>query len=90
MSCIEELKYEILLSQCSFKEAREYVKKNFKEVHEVPPGYRIFNVHLIGVPPLLIGVEDEKVIFPYTKPCYGTFVMRIEGKEEIERLRAKK
>jgi len=90
LSCIEELKYEILLSQCSFKEAREYIKKSFKEVHEVPPGYRIFNVHLIGVPPLLVGVEDEKVVFPYTKPCYGTFVLRIEGKEEIARLRSKR
>lgn len=90
MSCIEEVKYEVLLSQCSFKEAREYIKKNFKETVAVPPGYRIFNVHLIGVPPLLVGIEEDKVIFPYTKPCYGTFVMRIEGTEEIERLRAKR
>ncbi len=90
MSCIEEMKYEILLSQCSFKEARDYIKKNFKESIEVPPGYRIFNVHLIGVPPLLVGIEGDEVIFPYTKPCYGTFVMRIEGKDEIAKLRSKR
>lgn len=90
MGCIEEIKYEILLSRCSFKEARDYIKKNFKETVEVPPGYGIFNVHLIGVPPLFIGIDGDKVIFPYTKPCHGTFVMRIEGKEEIAKLRAKR
>ena len=90
MGCIEEMKYEILLSQCSFKEARDYIKKKFKDFVEVPPGYRIFNVHLIGVPPLLVGIEADKVIFPYTKPCYGTFVLRMEGKEEIAKLRAKR
>ncbi|HPJ30372.1 MAG TPA: DUF1894 domain-containing protein [Methanothrix sp.] len=90
MGCIEEMKYEILLSQCSFKEAREYIKKNCKENVEVPPGYRIFNVHLIGVPPLLIGIDGEKVIFPYTKPCYGTFVLRVDGDEEIPKLRARR
>ncbi|MCR3884244.1 DUF1894 domain-containing protein [Methanotrichaceae archaeon M04Ac] len=90
MSCIDELKYEVLLSQCSFKEAREYIKNNFKEVIEVPPGYRIFDTFLIGVPPLFVGVEGEDVIIPFTKPCYGTYVMRIKGGEEIEKLRAKR
>jgi hypothetical protein len=90
MSCIDELKYDILLSQCSFKEAREYIKNNFKEVIEVPPGYRIFDVFLIGVPPLFVGIEGEDVIIPFTKPCYGTYVMRIKGGEEIEKLRAKR
>lgn len=90
MSCIDEMKYEILLSQCSFKEAREYIKKNFKDVVEVPPGYRIFDTFLIGVPPLFVGVEGEDVIIPYTKPCYGTYVMRIEGGDEIKKLRAKR
>lgn len=84
------MKYEILLSRCSFKEAREYIKKNFGDVVEVPPGYGIFNVHLIGVPPLLVGIDGDKVVFPYTKPCHGTFVMKIEGKEEIAKLRAKR
>lgn len=90
MSCIDEMKYEVLLSQCSFKEAREYIKNNFKEVIEVPPGYRIFDTFLIGVPPLLVGVEGEVVVIPYTKPCYGTYVMKIQGPEEIKKLRAKR
>lgn len=84
------MKYEILLSQCSFKEAREYIKKNFKDIVEVPPGYRIFDTFLIGVPPLFVGIEGEDVIIPYTKPCYGTYVMRMEGGDEIKKLRAKR
>ncbi|MDD1647435.1 MAG: DUF1894 domain-containing protein, partial [Methanomicrobiales archaeon] len=30
------------------------------------------------------------VVFPYTKPCHGTFLLRIEGPQEIARLRAGK
>lgn len=90
MGCIENLKYDIILSQCSFKEAREFVKNNFKELHEVVPGFKIFDVFIIGVPPIYIGIDGDQVIFPYTKPCYGTFLLRIESKEEVEKLRAKR
>jgi len=80
--------YEILLSNISFKEGREFIKKNFREVYEVKPGYKLFDVYLIGVPPVLKGIEDERVIFPYMKPCHGTFVLKIEGKiEEPDRLK---
>jgi hypothetical protein len=47
----------------------------------------MFDVYLIGVPPISIGVDGDDVIFPYTKPCYGTFLLRIRGEEEIESLR---
>ena len=90
MGCLEALKPEIILSQASFKEAREYIKKNVRECHEVEPGYKIFDVHIIGVPPLYVGVEGEHLIFPYTKPCHGTFVVKVPGGEELARLRAGK
>ncbi len=39
MGCIENLKYEMILPLgASFKECREYVEKNFKEVWYVDPG----------------------------------------------------
>ncbi|MDV2480486.1 DUF1894 domain-containing protein [Methanoculleus sp. Wushi-C6] len=88
--CLEALKPEILFSQASFKEARDYIKTNVREYYEVEPGYKIFDVHIIGVPPLYVGVEGDYVIFPYTKPCHGTFVVKVVGGEEIERLRARK
>jgi len=90
MGCLEALKPEIILSQASFKEAREYIKKNVREYHEVEPGYKIFDVHIIGVAPLYVGVEGEHLIFPYTKPCHGTFVVKVPGGEEIARLRERK
>ncbi|HUV79822.1 MAG TPA: DUF1894 domain-containing protein [Candidatus Bathyarchaeia archaeon] len=89
MGCIELMDYKILLSNISFKEGREFIKGNFKEVYEIEPGYKLFDVYLIGVPPIFVGVEDGNVIFPYVKPCHGTFVLKIEDEEEIDRLRTK-
>ncbi|MGB4279029.1 MAG: DUF1894 domain-containing protein [Methanoculleus sp.] len=84
------MKPEVLLSGSSFKEAREFIRKNFKEYYEVEPGYRILDVHIIGVPPLYVGIEGENIVFPYTKPCHGTFVVKIPGSDEIARLRERK
>jgi hypothetical protein len=86
MGCIELMDYEILLSRISFKQGSEYIKKNFQKVYEVEPGYKLFDVYLIGVPPILVATEDNYVIFPYIKPCHGTFILKIEGAEEVERL----
>jgi hypothetical protein len=88
MSCIEQMKYKLHLERTSFKEAREYVEKNSEEVYYVQPGYKIFkDYYLIGVPPVAIGVKGKELLFPYVKPCHGTFVMSVESEEEINRLR---
>jgi len=42
------------------------------------------------VPPLYVGIEGENIVFPYTKPCHGTFVVKIPGSDEIARLRERK
>ena len=89
MGCLEALKPEIILSGSSFREAREYVRRMSRSA-EVEPGYKVFDVHIIGVAPLYVGVEGEDLIFPYTKPCHGTFVVKVPGGEEIARLRARK
>ena len=76
MSCIEQMKYTILLQRISFKEAREYIEKNSEEVYYVSPGYKIFkDYYIIVVPPIAVGVKANALIFPYTKPCHGSFVM---------------
>jgi hypothetical protein len=90
MGCIEELKYEVVLSQASFKECREYVKEHFAERYEVEPGFRIFESYIIGLPPIFVGVEGDVVFFPFTKPCHGTFLLRIESPEEVAHLRSMK
>ena len=89
MGCLEKLPYEVILRQVSFKECREYIRRHFSEKYDVQPGYRIFDIYLIGVPPIAIGVDGNDIIFPYTKPCYGTFLVRVNNaREEIERLRS--
>ncbi|MGD9936864.1 MAG: DUF1894 domain-containing protein [Methanoregulaceae archaeon] len=90
MSCIEQIKYEILLQGASFRESAEYIRSHFAEWYEVEPGYVLFGAHLIGVPPVVLGIDGEDVIFPYTKPCRGTFLLRARGPEEIARLRERK
>jgi hypothetical protein len=91
MSCIEQMKYTILLDRISFKEAREYIEKNSDEVYYVSPGYKIFkDYYVIGIPPIAMGAKGNALIFPYTKPCHGSFVLSIENEDsikEINRLR---
>ena len=91
MSCIEQKKYKILLEKTTFKDSREYIEKNSDEVHYVSPGYKIFNdYYVIGIPPIALGAKGNALLFTYTKPCHGTFVLTIddeESKKEINRLR---
>lgn len=81
------MNYEILLPNSSFRECAEYIKKNFKEIYYVDAGFKIFDGYLIGVPPIPIAVDGDDVILPYVKPCHGSFVLRIPGGEEVERMR---
>ncbi|HOT07683.1 MAG: hypothetical protein A4E45_01945 [Methanosaeta sp. PtaB.Bin039] len=87
MGCIEELKPETLLQRISFKEAREFIEKNSDEYYYFQPGFQLFGEHLVGVPPLAVGIKEGYVVFPYTKPCHGTFVLRYKDEREAERVR---
>ncbi|MFZ2498999.1 DUF1894 domain-containing protein [Methanosarcina sp.] len=91
MSCIEQMKYEILLERISFKESREYIEKNSDEIYYVSPGYKIFkDYYIIGIPPIAVGAKGNALIFPFTKPCHGSFVLSVENEDsikEINRLR---
>ena len=88
MGCVESMNYEIVLRADSFKESRDYIKAHFKEFIDVQPGFKVFDIYVIGLPPIAIGLEGDFVIFPFTKPCHGTFLLRIEDKEEAARLRS--
>jgi hypothetical protein len=81
------MKYEIILRDASFRECRDYIRGNYKEYVDVDPGFKIFDKHVIGVPPISIGFDGDVIIFPFTKPCYGTFLMKIEDHDEAERIR---
>ena len=66
MGCVEDLKSEILIRDASLREYREYVRSHFSEWIDVEPGFKIFDVHVIGVPPIAVGLDGDFVIFPYT------------------------
>ncbi|KAF5092020.1 DUF1894 domain-containing protein [Methanospirillum sp. J.3.6.1-F.2.7.3] len=90
MGCLESLPYEVLLSKISFKESREFLSR-YQEKYDIEPGYRMFDLNIIGVPPIRVAVDGNALIFPFTKPCHGTFLIRVpEATEEIERLRNRK
>jgi hypothetical protein len=90
MGCIESLPYEVILRGASFKECRDYIRNHFKESIEVKPGFKVFDTHIIGVPPISVALDGDFVIFPFTKPCHGTFLLRVEDKAEADRLRKRK
>jgi len=51
----------------------------------------MFDLNIIGVPPIRVAVDGNALIFPFTKPCHGTFLIKVpEATEEIERLRNRK
>ncbi|XRO76136.1 DUF1894 domain-containing protein [Methanocaldococcus sp. 10A] len=81
MACIDKMNYEILYKG-GFKDCAEFIRKNFKNVKEVNAGDEIIKgIFLIGIPPIPVAYEDNYIIFPYTKPCYGTFVLKINLEE---------
>ena len=90
MGCLESMRHEILMRDATFRECREYILSHFPEHFEVLPGYKIFEKYLIGVPPLYIAVDGDDVIIPYTKPCYGTFLIRVPDPGMAAELRQKK
>ena len=49
---------------------------------------------LIGLPPIPVAYEDNYVIIPYSKPCYGMFVLKIKldeiNKDKKEKKKSKK
>ncbi|KUG15649.1 hypothetical protein ASZ90_014694 [hydrocarbon metagenome] len=87
MGCVEDLGYEVIASGVSFKESRAYIEEHCPEVYYVNPGFRIFEKAIIGVPPIAIGIENSFVILPYTKPCYGTFILRVDSASEADMIR---
>ncbi len=90
MTCVEDLDKEVILQGSSFKESREYVEAGFTEIYYVDPGFRLFEKHIIGIPPIAIGMDHDFIVFPFTKPCYGTFLLKVEDAEEAKRLRSLK
>ena len=90
MSCIDNYNYEILFKG-SFKECSNYIKKNFKNIKYLKAGEEVLKgILLIGKPPIPVAYEGDSIIFPYTKPCYGTFVLKVPLGESVRKNKDKK
>jgi len=82
VACVEDLPYEVVLSTAPFAECREFIEKHCARYCHVNPGFRLFDKYMIGAPPIVIGVDGDVVVFPFTKLCYGTFLLQIEDAAE--------
>jgi hypothetical protein len=65
------------------------IEKLDYEVYEVKPGFKIFDKAMIGIPPVRIGLDGDVVTFPFTKPCHGTFLLRVSDAAEADMVRRK-
>ncbi len=82
--------YTVFASKISFKEAKKIINQNSKEVIHVKPGDKILGVRIIGIPPIPVGINEDKgtVVITYTKPCHGTAAIELPvANEDIEEIR---
>ncbi|HMK53536.1 MAG TPA: DUF1894 domain-containing protein [Methanobacteriaceae archaeon] len=85
--------YVIHLNRAGFKDCAKFIEKEAKSVVYIPAGAKIVGARIIGVPPVPIGIDEERgtIMLPYTKPCYGTAVVEIPvPKEEIDQVKSLK
>jgi hypothetical protein len=87
MTCLAEYRFEILLKNATLKECEEYIKKCSEDVYLVPGGYKVKSILLLGtIAP--VGFSGNDIVFQFTKPCFGFFVIRLKNEaEEIKKLR---
>ncbi|QYZ80228.1 DUF1894 domain-containing protein [Methanofollis formosanus] len=89
--CIKRLPTKVLVRDMSEEEANEYVRKHAREHYEIPGDYEIRNICILGKGPMLVGIKERKrkLIFTFTRPCFGTDVLEMDTTpDEIERIRA--
>jgi len=79
--------FEILLKNTTLEECESFIKDNTEEMYLVPGGYKVKGITLLGTT-APVGFLGNDIIFQYTKPCFGFFVLKLEDEaEEIRRLR---
>jgi hypothetical protein len=87
MTCLREYRYEILLKNTTLKECENYIKGHSEDVYLVPGGYKVKGITLLGMTSP-VGFTGNEIIFRFTKPCFGFFVIKLDNEaEEIKKLR---
>ncbi|MGA9138761.1 MAG: DUF1894 domain-containing protein [Methanocella sp.] len=92
MPCLNDYDYEVLLQHITYAQAEDFIREKYWEVYYFEPGYRVLGLRLLGDTAVPVAVEaesDDTLVFPYTKPCMGTFVLRFGGvADEVKRIRS--
>jgi len=79
--------FEILLKNKTLKECESFIKNYTEDMYLLPGGYKVKGVTLLGTTSP-VGFLGDVIIFQYTKPCFGFFVLKLPDEaEEIRRLR---
>ena len=52
--------YEIHMTRSGFKDCARFIEENAPEVVHVKPGEKIVGARIIGIPPVPIGINEEK------------------------------
>jgi len=88
--CFNQVWSEIILKNVTARRADNRVKKVCSEYYLIEPGFVFRDVPILIERPMLVGIdeEEERILMPFRKPCYGTSLYSIDsGREEIARLR---
>ena len=90
MTCLNDYDYEVLLQHITYDKADAFIREKYWETYYFEPGYRVLGLRLLGESAVPVAVEDDTtLVFPYTKPCMGTFVLRFgDVPDEVKRVRS--
>jgi hypothetical protein len=92
MPCLNDYEYEVLLQHITYEQAEHFIREKYWETYYFEPGFRVLDLRLLGDVAVPIAIDDkteDALIFPYTKPCMGTFVLRFPGvPDEVKRIRS--
>ncbi len=77
--CINYLYSETVLKDVSGRKVNNYVRKHCSEYYLMPHGFAFRGIAIQLKSPMLVGFipETQKILMPFTKPCYGTMLYEI-------------
>jgi hypothetical protein len=92
MTCLNDYEYTVLLQHITYGQAEAFIRERYWETYYFEPGFRVLDLRLLGETAVPVAIEDKTddvLVFPYTKPCMGTFVLRFPNvPEEVKRVRS--
>jgi hypothetical protein len=69
--------FEILLKNKTLPECESFITDHSEDMYLVPGGCKVKGITLLGTTSP-VGFLGNDIIFQYTKPCFGFFVLKLE------------